>query len=248
MIDRSPSASDEERTRALALIEKQPRRDETSVVDWLERLCRALADDLELRGAAVSLSTGSGAGDSVAAASDPASSVMAGLPFAVGEGPACDALADGRPVLVPELGGRLHGTWPGYTSAARALGVEAVFCFPLQVGFSRFGVLSVFSTQTTHLDEQSLGRCLAMAELATERLLDSIGGRGDIEPDLESALSLHSEIYQAQGMVAVALDVTLEQSLARIRAHAFQADRPLLEVAVDIIAGRLRLPDDRPPT
>ena len=244
-----PSADD--RTRALALINRQPKQHaDASIVDWLTRLCRALAVDLGVKGAAVTLSATVGDGEAVAAASSSDSRAAAGVGFTVGEGPAADALLSGRPVLVPHLGGQLYSAWPGYTAAARALGLRAIFCFPIQVGAVRFGVLSVFADVPTSLSAQDLSRCMTMTELATERLLDSSDGghRDRFEPDLESALGIDSEIFQAQGMVAVALRVTLAQALARMRGHAFRSDRQLLEVAVDILEGRLDLPDDRPPT
>ncbi|CAN5477437.1 ANTAR domain-containing protein [soil metagenome] len=246
----SAPVSDAQRARALLLIDRQPRQDETELVDWLSRLCLSLATDVGVAGAAITLSPEGGAGEPVAAASDAASRRVAELGFAVGEGPAVDALLSGRPVLVPLLGGPLYGSWPGYTSAATDLGVCAAFCFPLQVGAVRFGVLSVFAAAPTELGTAALGTCLTMAALATERLLDSAGQThsGELEPDLDNALSFHSEIYQAQGMVAVALDITLAQALSRMRGHAFVTDRQLLEIAVDIVEGQLRLPDDRSTT
>jgi hypothetical protein len=52
------------------------------------------------------------------------------------------------------------------------------------------------------------------------------------------------EIYQAQGMVMVQLEITLEQSLARMRGHAFAAGQELADLAADILAGRVALQPD----
>ncbi|CAN5706149.1 hypothetical protein BH11ACT8_BH11ACT8_30200 [soil metagenome] len=140
----------------------------------------------------------------------------------------------------------MHGAWPGYSSQAGDAGAGSIFCFPLQVGAVRFGVLSVVAKTPTLLGRRGMGSCLTMAELATESLLDGFDEDPDdgTEPDLGTALGAHSEIYQAQGMVAVALGIPLAQALARMRGHSFQSDRALLEVAIDIIEGRLSLPDD----
>ncbi len=46
-------------------------------------------------------------------------------------------------------------------------------------------------------------------------------------------------------MVMAALDVSLAEALARIRAHAFASDRDLADVAVDIVGRGLLLNDDR---
>ena len=51
------------------------------------------------------------------------------------------------------------------------------------------------------------------------------------------------EIYQAQGMVTVDLGVDLAGALALMRAHAFNLDLPLFDVAQAILAGeRLAAP------
>ena len=53
-------------------------------------------------------------------------------------------------------------------------------------------------------------------------------------------------LYQAQGMVMVQLGVRLGEAMARLRAHAFAENRPLGEVAADVVARRLALQADRP--
>jgi AmiR/NasT family two-component response regulator len=54
-----------------------------------------------------------------------------------------------------------------------------------------------------------------------------------------------AELFQAQGMVMVQLGVSLADALARIRAHAYATNRPLREVAADIVARRLRFDPER---
>jgi hypothetical protein len=45
-------------------------------------------------------------------------------------------------------------------------------------------------------------------------------------------------------MTMVDLGVPLGDALARLRAHAYTHDRPLQDIARDIVAGRLRLEPD----
>lgn len=91
-----------------------------------------------------------------------------------------------------------------------------------------------------------MARCLAMSEMATEMLLNSSAAspEGEIDPNLKSALSFRSEIYQAQGMVMAALGVALPEALSRMGAHAFVAGRHLIDVSADIVEGRLQLTKD----
>jgi hypothetical protein len=41
-------------------------------------------------------------------------------------------------------------------------------------------------------------------------------------------------------MVAAQIDAEVEEALVRLRAHAFAADRPIHEVAEDVVTGELR--------
>lgn len=230
----------------MALMDLQPSAEGRGIADQLHRLVCAATTGLGLDGAVVTLKSVDGS-EAIAAASDARSRVRAELEFGVGEGPAHDAFADGRPVLVGELVGPQGHAWPGYAPAGHEAGIRAVFAFPLQAGASRFGVLSMFTDIPRHLGGAEMSRCLAMSALATEMLLDSSQTTtdGEIDPDLKSALGFRSEIYQAQGMVMVTLGVALPEALAVMRAHAFAAGRKLIDVSIDIVEGRLNLTDDR---
>ena len=188
----------------------QPSTEARGIADQLHRLVCAASTGLDVDGAVVTLKSIDGS-EAIAAASDAASRGRAELEFSVGEGPAHDAFSDGAPVIVADLGGPLGDTWPGYAPAGRVAGIGAVFAFPLQVGASRFGVLSLFSDVPRVLEAAETSRCLALSALATEMLLDSSAATsdGEIDPDLKSALGFRSEIYQAQGMLMVSLGVPL---------------------------------------
>lgn len=224
---------------------EQPTQPGRGAAGQLHRLCRALQSTLGLLGAAVTVRSVEES-EAVVAAADPTSRWLVELEFGLGEGPSRDAFTRGKPVLAPELGGRIDGSWPAYTSTAHAAGVGGVFAFPLQVGASRFGVLTVFSRPPRRLDQGEVAKCLAMADLATEILLASSVSSvdGEIAPDLKSALGQRGEIFQAQGMVMVALRVSLPEALALMRARAFTDGRDLLDVSVDIIERRLELSTD----
>lgn len=239
------TADDHTRAWALALIDQQPPGSEDGVVDWLSRLCRAASQEVDVIAATVTMGA---PGDTsvVVAASAPGDQRFAEFEYAVGEGPANDAWLLRRPVLVPELGGSQDGAWPGYTATATAAGVVAIFAFPLQVGAVRVGVLTLYHDQPGTLSPANLATCLLMAELATERLVDSHASEGEaVDPSLEAAADVRMEIYQAQGMVAVALEISLVDALATLRGHAFQSGRDLIDVASEIVHNGYRLGDDR---
>jgi hypothetical protein len=228
--------------RALDLTPSDPAP--RGVAGKLDRLCRAVSTALPVGGAVVHLMA-SAAGDGVVAASDPEARELGELEFALGEGPALEAFAVRRPVLVPDLAARTAGRWPGYTSLARERHVGAVFAFPLHLGAVAFGALEMYAAATGPLDEADTGLALAFAGIGTQTLLDStiVGPDGELEPSLALAVDRRGEIAQAQGMVMVDLRVGLAEALARMRAHAFAAEVSLLELARLVIAGYL-LPGD----
>ena len=59
--------------------------------------------------------------------------------------------------------------------------------------------------------------------------------------ELEAGADFHYVVHQAAGMVAAQLDVSVRQALVRLRAYAFGNDRPLTEVAKDVVDRTLGL-------
>jgi ANTAR domain len=215
-----------------------------AIVGWLASMCEAAAAALPASGVAVSLMTDGGA-LAVAAASDGVAASLATLQFTLGEGPCVDAFGALHPILVPELAAVPSARWPGYTPAATALGVGAVFSFPLRIGAARLGALDAYRQQAGALTGPSVELALAFADVTVEVLLgardltaaDDLGGLDDV-------LDSHFVVYQAQGMTMVDLGVSLADALARLRAHAFTEGRSLHDVARDVVDGRLRLEPD----
>jgi hypothetical protein len=172
------------------------------------------------------------------------------LQFTLGEGPGPEALTTGSPVLEPDLDRVRPERWPALLPAARELGVHGVCCFPLGIGAIRVGVLTVLCDPGRLPNEQQYADAGALAAALTAAFLD--GGRSrrrDGEhPDpgmVVQASSLHrAAVHQATGMVSVQLGVTMEVALLRLRAHSYASDRPLGEVAQDVVARRLRFDDD----
>jgi GAF domain-containing protein/ANTAR domain-containing protein len=218
------------------------------VVGLLTQLCRSLTAKIAVMGAAVNLMSAGGS-EGVAAASDERSRDVGELQFAMGEGPCHEAFAARRPVLTPDLRAIPDGRWPGYAPAALASGVGAVFAFPLHVGAVTFGVLDVYADRPGSLSVEQEVWALTFAQIATEILLDGdlTTANGELDPGLSTALDSRAEIHQAQGMVVVDLGIDPAMALARMRAHAFAHNRPLIDLAREIIDGlRLEEGDARP--
>ncbi len=73
-----------------------------------------------------------------------------------------------------------------------------------------------------------------------------LGLEADAQPGFVPAeldTELHAVVHQAAGMVSIQLDISVGEALVRLRAHAFATDRPLTEVAREVIARTLRFDD-----
>lgn len=234
--------------QANRLIDDEPRSrgEHPGTIGRLERLCSALAREIPAWGVGLSLLTDETAAGGPVAASDAKSRVLEELQFALGEGPCIDAYALRRPVLEPDLRTHGGGRWPGYAPAADQHGVRAVFAFPLQVGAARAGALDIYQAEAGPLAPDALTQAVTFADVAMGLLIDGQARADDPQspPHLQDALANRVEVYQAQGMVMVDLGVGIEEAMARLRAHAYAADRPIRDVARDIVAGKLRLDRD----
>ena len=59
-------------------------------------------------------------------------------------------------------------------------------------------------------------------------------------PHWGPAADFHYVVHQASGMVSAQLGVSVGEALVRLRAYAFGNDRPLTDVARDVVARKLR--------
>lgn len=233
--------------RVWALVAAEPGRQEDGpdVVGWMQRLCRAASGALPASGVGVSVMAGANQPATVAA-SDARSVMLEELQFAVGEGPCIDAYQTGRPVFAPDLAVAARVRWPGYASAAQDHGVRAAFAFPIQIGAARLGALDVYRDEPGALSAETTAAALTFSDAAMTELLDAQqrSNHSAGAPALDEALDNRFQLYQAQGMIAVQLGVGLHEAMIRIRAHAYAQNRPLGDVADDIVARKIVLERD----
>jgi hypothetical protein len=87
------------------------------------------------------------------------------------------------------------------------------------------------------------GRCSRFADAAAGSLLAERFGHsvGILLDPMQPGASYHAEVHQATGKLSVELDISIDDAFVRLRAHAFATDRPVNDVAHDVVAGRLRL-------
>jgi hypothetical protein len=210
-----------------------------------KRLCEVCAAVTGMSGAGIMLMSGDVPRGSVCTTDD-VSNIIEQLQYDLGEGPCVDAFRQDRPVLEPDLDSPSTPRWLAFRGPAVEAGVRAVFGFPLRVGAVRLGALNLYRDRPGPLTDDQHADALILTDVAAQALLVLQAGAtpGKIAATLEVGANFQYVVHQASGMVAAQLDVGVGQALVRLRAHAFGNDRPLAEVAQDVVARRLRF-DDR---
>ena len=165
------------------------------------------------------------------------------LQLTLGEGPALDAHATGRPVLEPDLASPVEHRWPVLTEPAIGAGVRAVFSFPARIGTVRLGALTLHRGVAGPLSDEQFAQAQTMALVATRTILamQADAPPGTVATELEDGANFHLVVHQAAGMVSVQLGIGVTEALVRLRGHAFLAGRTLDAVSRDIVDRVLRL-------
>jgi hypothetical protein len=218
----------------LQLLDGRPQRREA-----VESAAAQAAEALEVDGLCAGLGIGP-TGTVLSWGCETVGAKLEELQFTLGEGPGPDSAA-GPAVLVPDLAA-MQGHWPAFAPAAAALGVHAVFAWPLRIGAISVGTLVAHRTTAGPLAEEALADAFALAEAVTLLMLQQQYPSAGLPPRHDQALpaTYRAEVHQAVGMISVQLGVGLAEALVRLRAYAYSAERPIGEVAALVVARSLR--------
>jgi hypothetical protein len=206
------------------------------------RLCRACPPIVGVNGAGVMLMSGDIPRGSLCT-TDEVSQLIEELQYTLGEGPCVDAYQQGKVVAEPDLAEPMTRRWPAFTPPAVRAGVRAVFGFPLRAGTVRLGALNLYRDWPGSLSGEQHADALVVADVAARWVLEAQAGAppGTVAGELEAGADFHFAVHNAAGMISVQEGISVTEALIRLRAFAFSSDRPLAEVADDVIARRLRL-------
>jgi hypothetical protein len=210
----------------------------SKIDEQLVRLCDEIVSATGVSSCGVMMATSAGQG-LTAHASDARARAVEDLQHTVGEGPGVAACASGVAVLVPDLADARDGTvarWPTFAKDALGLGVHAAFAFPLLLGASRLGALSLYREEAGALSPADVSHGQVAADAVAIRLAEPGGqhpnGTAQVDP---------MRVHQAAGMVMVQLDVPIDQALLRLRAAAYADGLTVDELADAIVQRRRRL-------
>jgi hypothetical protein len=212
------------------------------------RICRLCIDALAVTGVGISMITDTG-NRGVVCATDETAARIEELQVTLGQGPCMDAVTSGAPVLVADVArgsGLAVERWPAFLDSAYDAGVRALFAFPLRIGAIGVGAMDFYRNRSGDLTDGELAAALMAADAAAMAVLRLGAANGDpFADDPEARTNFGFEVHQAAGMIQVQLGVPSEAAFLALRARAFASDRPLSDVARDVVERRLRFsPED----
>jgi transcriptional regulator with GAF, ATPase, and Fis domain len=155
------------------------------------------------------------------------------------EGPCSDCYRTGEPVIEEDL--ELVDRWPRFREEALGSGFHAALAVPMSLREEVIGALNLFRVQPGGLDEVDLGACRALADVATIALIQERALREArlLAEQLQRALNTRVLIEQAKGVLAGLAHVDMDTAFKILRTYARAENLLLVDVARDLIAGRL---------
>ena len=210
------------------------------------RLSRAITKMLPVDGAGISLSGVDGRRIPLGASSEDAA-VAERLQFTVGAGPCMTAQEAREPVfaLHPDLQRR----WPAFADLLQQhTSYCAVVALPLREAISGLGAIDLYFHREDAVPELDVFEAMAVGDLVTSALSDTAVW-SDWEPG-RGPQWLHgptakrrAKVWEATGLVALALEMDTATALAVMRAAAYSTSGSVDDVAADLLDGRLK-PDE----
>ena len=103
-------------------------------------------------------------------------------------------------------------------------------------------MLDLYRDAAGELTSAALTEALSFADAATALLLhlQSAPSRDGSGLGTIAVIEDRAEVHQATGVISVQEETDMATALLRLRARAFSAERPILELARDVLAGTVR--------
>jgi hypothetical protein len=203
-------------------------------------LCAACVDVLGLTGVGIMLLSGTRL-DCVAVSDETTSDIEA-LELMVGEGPCVSAFRTRTACFDADLTDDRTVAWPAFRERALAAGARASFGFPVVVADDCIGVLNCYRDRAGNLSDGQVADAQLVADLSGRAVLSwqAAAPTGTLAWQLERADGHHVVVHQAVGRVSVQAQVTVDDAMVLLRAHAFAHDSTLRDIAAEVLAGRVR--------
>jgi GAF domain-containing protein len=209
------------------------------VVELLTRLADRCIEVLNVGAAGLVLAAPDGE-LRVMASSSEAMHLLELLQLQSEEGPCLDAYRSGEPVVNQNLD-TINGRWPRFTAAALDAGFHSVHALPMRLRGAVIGALNLLHTEPDQMRQIDADAAQALADVATIAILQHRAALEAqvVNEQLQNALNSRIVIEQAKGMIAERRNLNMEGAFSTLRKHARNHNLRLVDVADDVINGKL---------
>lgn len=216
----------------------------SSALERNTSLCAPFLDVLPIDGAGIA-TLGHPFGSETVCASNQLVARLDELQIDLGEGPCWQAQATRRPVLTSDTRDSSRDAWPVFAEAIQDDNVGALYAFPLIIGPLSIGAIDLYSVRTGGLSEKQVADATELASIAARQVLRCTLSDCEFRSrdDAGDAVTEYSRrvVHQATGMVLAQLNVPAADALLIIRGHAFADNRPVRDIATEIVERKLDL-------
>jgi len=170
-------------------------------------------------------------------ATDPVVLSLDKLQYELGQGPCLSAWAEQRVVIIQDI--KSETRWPEWTAAVADLPVRSVLSAPLTTHGRRIGALKIYSQAPLAFHDETVFLIEKLAAPAAV-LLGNVIDREALQEgtaQLAKALANRDLIAQAQGIIMERMSLGTREALDVLLDASREEDKPLHEVARDIIDG-----------
>ena len=198
--------------------------------------CRACAEDLEADALGITLVT-AGELRLTACATDERAERLEDVQLVTGEGPCTDAFVQGSYVEADLLAAPAR--WPAFAEAAAEVGIRTVAALVLSLGDLRLGAVDFYRSGPRPFTDEQRGRARAFARVLTLLALDQHPHllTTETHPTRPGPQGYPPVVHQAAGILAAQNGLAVDDALARLRAHSYSHNQPLLVTAQHVIVG-----------
>jgi GAF domain-containing protein len=164
------------------------------------------------------------------------------------EGPCLDCYRTGEPIVKRDLT-IVDGRWPRFARRALDAGFHSAHAFPMRLRGDIIGALNLFRADEGPMDDADALAAQALADVATIAILQhrAVLQAQVVNEQLNHALNSRVVIEQAKGVLAERTGLDMAQAFARLRNHARNHNLRLVDLAQDVIDGRMPTESLDPP-
>ncbi|HEY4700433.1 MAG TPA: GAF and ANTAR domain-containing protein [Streptosporangiaceae bacterium] len=209
------------------------------LMDFLHTLTERCVELLEVDAAGLLLADSGGVLRLVAASTQQAK-VVELFQIQHDEGPSVDCYRTGQVVSIGDIrSDSATARWPQFATAAAEVGFVGVHVIPMRLRDQIIGTLNLFRRVPDGLNPAVAVAGRALVDVATIGILQerAIHQQEVIAGQLQVALNSRVIIEQAKGILAERLRTTPDEAFLILRRYARDHNRPLTELAGDVING-----------